>query len=255
MGLLESLAIDLSKEVENPKMVIYGPPGSRKTTFAGSAPDPVWLDFERSTDTITALIRKGHLPPITAYRPKSLVETKDLTKEIIKSKRWKTLVIDTTTRMQKKQMREYIKTHPTVTGGQNIAGFTVKKNRDEFTTFQADFNYSTTFLDSFFMDLMEQPIGVILISHDKERLKASESQSGVITYSLEKIEPDLTPKLADSMTELFSLVGYMTVKNSLIGNTSEHRLRVNGTNIIVAKNRLDIREPDILNPQYKEIFK
>jgi hypothetical protein len=257
MGLLESLKIDLSKEIPNPKMVIYGPPGSRKTSFAGEADDPVWLDWERSADTISVLIRKGHLPStIGCFRPKTLAQAKDLTAEIIKSGRYKTLVIDTVTRMQKKQMREYIAHHPSVTGKrvQTLPG-SGTITRDENTTWQSDFNYSTTFIDNFLMDLMDAPIGVIMIAHDKEKQRASESQNGIVTYTLEKIEPNLTPKLQESMTELFSLVGYMTVKSSAVGGNTEHRLRVNASNIIVAKNRLDIREPEIINPKYKEIFK
>lgn len=237
--------VDLSHEDPNPKMVIYGHEGARKTSFAGDAPDPIWIDLERSADTIGALIRKGHLPAsIKALRPTNLAQLKEWTDEIVKGQVYKTIVIDTVTRLQKLQMREYIKDHDTVKRG----------TRDEYTFYQGDYNWSTHFLDFYLMDLMKAPIGVIIIAHEIEVKRASQGQNGIITYTTEKIEPNLTPALRDSLTELFSLVGYMTARPNAFGQV-EHKLRVNPSPIIVAKNRLDIREAEITNPKYKEIFK
>lgn len=248
MGLLETSLIDLSLQEDLYfKDCIYGPPGAGKTTLASSYPKPVWLDFERSTDTLRSLIRLGKLTEGSAFKPKNMKETWDICKAIIASKKWETIVIDTVTRQQKRQMQEYIDGHPTVTKG----------TRDRFTVYQADYGYSYRILDDFYMWLVEQPINIVILAHDTEKQNATTDMNGNVTYQLVKIQPTLTPKLLESMTELFSLIGYMTANPKGFGDKMvlERKLRINPTNVIVAKNRLNIQEAEIIDPTFKGLHK
>ena len=248
MGLLEQKASPVEEINPFPNICIYGPAGAGKTTLASEAPSPAWLDYEDSTDIIKHMVKQGKLNPagIGIWKPASVDESWELAREIIKSKKHETIVIDTSTRMQVMQMRQFIQNHPTVKPTGNG-----KATRDEFTVFQADYGNSYRVLDKFYDWLCKQPIRVIILTHAKEMYKQTTDEKGQSFSQLIKIEPDLTPKLTKSLQELFSVVGYLTAKPGA-GNV-ERKLRVNPSNIIVAKNRLGIQEQEITNPTYKRI--
>jgi hypothetical protein len=103
------------------------------------------------------------------------------------------------------------------------------------------------------MWLIEQPINVIILTHVVKLYTDTKQQDGTISKQIIGIEPNLTPKLRESATELFSVVGYLTNDSDLLGR-SKRLLRVNGTSIIVAKNRLHIQEQTIENPTYEGLF-
>lgn len=73
------------------KLVVYGPPGAGKSTFASQAPDPVFFDFEGRTN---------HLD-VARVKPATWPETGALIKELIASPGdFKTVVFDTLDAME-----------------------------------------------------------------------------------------------------------------------------------------------------------
>lgn len=210
------------------------------------------MDFEDSTDTVQALVIDGVLKKedVGIWKPDSLNETKALCEEVIKSKRFETIVIDTGSRLQTMQMDQYISKHPTVVGDGNR-----KPTRDKYTVFQADYGFSYRILDEFYVWLCKQPIRVILNTHAKKIYQTTTNENGSNSSTLIRVEPDLTPKLTESMQELFSMVGYLTNKPGVFGKPGERKLQVNPTTIITAKNRMHIQELELINPTYKGIFK
>ena len=87
---------------------------------------------------------------------------------------------------------------------------------------------------------------MVIIGH--ERI-FRDAESGRITG----IVPDITPRLQQAVTRLVNIVGYMEAEPSQIKGVTR-KLYVNRTKVIEAKNRLNIQEVFIENPEWKEIF-
>jgi len=215
---------------EHFKALIYGKGGTRKTTFASTAPNPIWVDFERSTDTLRHL-GKGDIKLI---RPKKMSEVLELVKELPKLE-FQTVVFDTATRLQLFHMTEHMK--------EVIAK---ASNRDEFLPYQADYRKSGTLLDSIFARLQDMNIHVIVIAHEK--IIIDEETKKVIV-----IRPDLTPRLADAVGGLLNVVAYSEIKPGLNKQPGTQIMHFNQHGKIVAKNRLNITEP-IENPTFDKVF-
>lgn len=68
-----------------PRILIYGPPGVGKSSFAAGAPDPLFLDCERRT---------AHLD-VARLQPEDWTEFVAMLAECVKAKPCRTLVLDT----------------------------------------------------------------------------------------------------------------------------------------------------------------
>ena len=207
------------------KYLIYGAPGTRKTTFASTFPNPVWIDLERSTDTL----RHIHAPEgIAVMRPKKMQEIIDIIKDFPKSE-FETLVVDTATRLQIFQLAEQMKDM-------------IAKNssRDKYLPYQADYRRSGALLDELFSALQECDKNVVIIAHQKTFIDEE-------TKRVTAVRPDLTPRLADAVSGLLNCVGYSEVKNNV------QIMHFNSFGKVFAKNRLNIQEP-ITNPTYENCF-
>lgn len=84
------------KEMKAPKVLIYGPPGVGKSTFASTCKDPLFLDFENRLNhldvTKTEMITKFEV--LEEIMPELRTEFKD-----DKDREFQTLIIDTVDRM------------------------------------------------------------------------------------------------------------------------------------------------------------
>ena len=230
MGLLDR-AKPIEESTEYIKLLLYGFPGVGKTYFSGHAPNPVFIDHERSTEVFR------HVPDlrsIPVFTPSSYKEVVDFCKEVVKTKTYDTIVIDTVSRMQMFQLSQYMK--------QETAG----KNRSEFMPLWGDYRMSTNVIDELFVFLQTAPIHVILTAHAAEDIN---QETGTVT----RIRPDLTPALNKALIGLINCVAYLEVVTNFKGE-STRKLTVNPLNHIIAKNRLNIQEPTISNPNFKEIF-
>lgn len=211
------------------KALIYGQAGAGKTRFCADSPNPMWFDFESSTETLRHWKEYEHLP---VKRPKDVDELRKDVESAVKDSEIDTIVIDTITTSLDYYLRQRMDA---------VAG-----KRDKYTLYEADYKYATQVYTDLFGFLQDQPINVLIIGH--ERI-FRDTESGRVTG----IVPDITPRLQQAVTRLVNVVGYMEVEPSQHKGATR-RLYLNRTKVIEAKNRLNIQETFVENPHFKEIF-
>lgn len=216
-------------QVQYVKALLYGQAGSGKTRFCADAPNPFWFDFESSTETLRHWPEYSH---IHTKRPRDVDELrKDITTAIT-DPAIDTIIIDSITT----SLDYYLRQHMEKTA----------KQRDKYSLYEADYKYATQVFTDLFGFLQSAPINVVIIGH--ERI-ARNNETGNVTA----IYPDITPRLQQAVTRLVNVVGYLQAEPSNVKGT-RRRLYVNRTNVIEAKNRLNIQETYIENPTWKGIF-
>jgi hypothetical protein len=239
MGILDK-AVKLHESQPYVKMVLHGAEGVGKTTFTADAPNPTFVDFERSTDTLAHDDRYKEIPVLRPglQEDGSVVRMKDVfayAKAVIG--KYDTIIFDTVTSMQIFYMNEY------------MADIEKKNsNRDKYIRFQGDYGYATNELTDFFLFLQNAPINVIFNAHsDFERNEENR---------LVAIRPSLTPRVWGNLRAFISVVAYYEKITTGMGDKAktERRLYLNSTNVITAKNRLQIKETYIVDPTFKELF-
>lgn len=216
------------------KALIYGPGGGGKTTFAASAPNPVFEDVERSTESLR---RNPLLKNTPLYVPDSFEDMYAFAREVVRMKAYETIVIDTIGRAQTNHISDYLETATKKPDG--------SRSRSQYLPLWGDFRLSTAMLDEFFVFLQNANIHVIFIAHDRVYM----NEEGNVT----RITPDLTPALGKSLRELVNVVAYMEAVTDLGGQT-KRKMYLNSINKIEAKNRLCIKEITIENPTFEGVF-
>lgn len=217
------------------KLLLYGPSGAGKTRFAAEAPNPVWIDVERSTETFRNIPEYSDIP---VFRPKSFTDIDQFCREVVRKKAYDTIVIDTIGRVQNNQIVENLE-EVTKDGKGG-------RKRSQYMPLWGDYRESTNIIDPLFVFLQEADIHVIIIAHDRIDMDPD-------TKSVVRISPDLTPTLAGALIGLINVVGYLEVVSTITG-TRERKLTINPINKIEAKNRLNIQEASIKQPTFKGIF-
>jgi phage nucleotide-binding protein len=219
------------------KMGLYGPAGHGKTKLASEAPKPIWFDYENSTETLRHWPEYVDIPVKCPKKPEELFA--DVQKVLMEKER-ETIVLDSVT----SSLSTYLIQRMVMV---KEKGDEYGRKRDEFMVQEGDYKYATQVFNKMFMLLQQAPINVVIIAHDREYYNES-------TGKLEAIRPDITPRLRASFTRLVNVVGYLQMERSEARGTSQRKLYLNPTNIIEAKNRLNIQETFILNPTWKELF-
>lgn len=228
----KAIAVDSTSEYF--KGMIYGERGCRKTTWASSAPKPLWLDFERSTDTLR-YIGKGHIPMI---KPASMEEVLAIAKELARMKHdYETVVLDTATRMQLYGMNEFMK-----------KAIKANTNKDQYLPTWGDYRRQGNLMDEIFMELHDLPMNVIILAHDK---KFFDEDTGNLKMTL----PDLTPRVRDAVSGLLNMVAYVELKHEGVGKDRklEFIMHFTSGSRFYAKNRMNLQEPKI-NPDFNQVY-
>ena len=208
------------------KLLLYGPKGAGKTKLCADAPDPEWWDFEGSTETLKHWPEYRNIP---VKKPDNVMECFKYLKQALAVGR-KTVVLDTVTSALMKYMRAEAEERA--------------DKRDEFTFYEADYKYATQVFSKLFGALQDAPINVVIIGHRRQE----KNKDGNIT----DIFPGVTPAIQEAMTMLVNEVFYLEDEPGLKGR--QRKLYVNRTKIIEAKNRQNIQEDFLVNPEWKTIY-
>lgn len=211
------------------KALIYGPAGTGKTRFCADAPNPMWFDFESSTETLRHWPEYEHLP---VKKPNNVEELRKDVKECVNDPGIGTVVIDTITTSLDYYLRQRMDL--------------VASKRDKYTLYEADYKYATQVFTDLFGFLQDQPINVVIVGHERV---FRDNESGNITG----IVPDITPRLQQAVTRLVNVVGYLDAEPSQLKGVTR-KLYLNKTKTIEAKNRLNIQDVFVENPEWKSIF-
>ena len=205
-------------------MCLFGDPGVGKTTLCAYAPPPVvWIDT--GNETMILAYTPDVPQPAAVYRCADPKDVKAVADDI-KFKRIKdvgTLVLDNCSdfvHMQLKDSAEILKT------GRERAGVTIP--------IQEDYLIATTFVRNMALDFEKEsyPCNVIVVCH---RLEDTNEKTKRMT-----IRPDLPPKLSNQLVGKVDAELFMTLEVNQLQKVEIRTMRARPTNIIEAKNRLNL---------------
>jgi hypothetical protein len=235
MGLLER--VQQIKDTEYfIKLLLYGRYGAGKTRFAAAAPNPVWIDVERSAETFR---RIPELQTTPIFVPTDFDEMFEFCREVVRKKAYETIVIDSIGRAQDDQVQSDLREEA------KIPGKPGQFKRSPWLPLWGDYRISTNKIDEMFMFLQKANVHVIIIAH--ERIDMDKDQNII------RITPDITPTLKKSIMGLINIAAFLEVDTNIRGER-ERKLTVNPYQNIEAKNRLNIQETTIKNPNFNELF-
>lgn len=233
---LNSVAKFLEDQPLYLKMLIYGDPKVGKTTFAGTAPSPLFLAVEPGV----AVLRKNEenrnrfkdtmavdLPNISALN----AITNSLRVGQLPDR--KTIVLDSLTEFQDRVLVQWTK-HAMVSG--------LTDNKNEFAPTWPEFNSVTNILKKTVRELRDIPRHVIVICHirdDKDKTRGGMAVD----------RPGLMPSLGNTVAAMFNLVGYMEKRDGIPW------MVVESSPTRVAGNHIWDGPPEIENPTFDTFLK
>lgn len=215
------------------KMLLYGPPGAGKTRFCADAPKPWWIDFENSTETLRHWDQFKDIPVKT---PKNVEDVLKAVRAAVVSNECETIILDSMTTAHDRFMRDRI---------EEIVQ--KKPTRDKYEFYEQDYKYATQVFTDIFDTLTTAPINVVMIFHER---KIINNETGVV----EGIFPDVTPRLQQAVTRLVNVVGYLESTISMAKKETTRLLYLNRTPKIEAKNRLNIQDLYLTNPDWNKLY-
>ena len=132
------------------KALIYGQAGAGKTRFCADSPNPIWFDFESSTETLYHIPEYQSIP---VKKPRDVEELRRDVKAAVSDPEVQTIVVDSITTSLDYYLRRRMDS--------------VAAKRDKYTLYDSDYKYATQVFTDLFGYLQECPINVVIIGHER----------------------------------------------------------------------------------------
>jgi phage nucleotide-binding protein len=223
---LDLLMAKISKPaVANPnlKVLIYGEPGTGKTTFCGSASNTLLIDVERGS-----IVLKDHKLDVLEYV--SFTQIDKLVDFLVADDpafaKYDIIAFDSLSELQRRVLDSQLDTTSKATGVK-----TYKASWDHYGP-------NTQMLRELMSRFRDIPNKNLIVTAQS---KLDKDETTGIAF----VRPDLTPKLSATITAMFDIVMYIKIdsKGNRVG-------QVQPTKTVVAKSRLTHLPKDILNPSW-----
>lgn len=213
------------------KLMVYGPPGSGKTVFACGSPNTLLIDIERGS---RSLLNHEHTKATDVLEFRSIQQFKLLIDRLKDGGslhgKWDTLVVDSATELQKRDLDDVLKREAKA-----------DPSRNPFIPTGPDYNANTEHMRQIFSDLRNLPMNIVILAHVKE--EKDDSTGRVL------LRPNLTAKLAGTVNHLVDTVGYLTRDEDGTRN-----LQVHQTPKVTAKTRIGGLDTVIKNPSITDLI-
>lgn len=218
------------------KLFLYGEPGSGKTVFCCGAPRPLLVDCENGR---RSLLNHPELAGVPVVKANTYKEAEAVIAAASAGDSFfddiDTIIIDTITRLQQKQLVEELK-----------AAVEKNSSRHPFLPSQNEYNINNRMMERFVLSLIERTNkNIIIVGHVKED-KDDEGQT-VLT------RPNTSPGVVGTLTSLMDGVFYMS-SNTLSTGETTRKLRVLPSAKLKAKNRLGSLPVELINPTFKQVL-
>jgi phage nucleotide-binding protein len=216
------------------KVLIYGNPGVRKTTFMATAPSPLIVDVERGT---TSLRNFPETRDTQVLEFRSITQVETLIQKMSEGgnalDKFQTLGVDSFSEMQKKDLDNIIRT-----------AASSDASRNKFLPTGPDYNINTEHMRQVADSLRNLDKHIIVTCHVKEE---KDDATGRIL-----VRPNLTPKLAGTLNGIFDVVGYMSL--DFKGDITTWSLQVHPTATVTAKTRIGNLPPVLVDPKFSDLL-
>ncbi len=221
-----------SLDVKALNILIYGNPGVGKTTFASTAPRPLFIDCEGGLLSIAE--KEVDFVRITAEGEvyQTLYDIFTYLKD--EKHKYETVVLDHLTELQKlimdEQLREAVNDNP---------------NREADVAYMQDWNINTQRMRKIIRAFRDLPIHTIFIAQLGE---LKDEQEGAIFFS-----PALTPRLSTDVMAYTDIIGYLFTQET--GEELKRRLLIQPYGKYKAKDRSGKLGQIIDDPTFSKILK
>jgi hypothetical protein len=212
------------------KALIYSSPGAGKTVLGATAPEPVILDTENSTETL------GDWPELEANcMIRRMLNWNDLGPFLEKLRLRddeyadrKTVVVDTVTELRYRNLD------------------TILTSDDKFTPKGPDYQRSGEMMRRLMVSIRDLPMHVIVMAHAVE----IEVNGSIV------VRPSLPPKLYDTLKGVFGLQAFLYVTDEGWDEDRpfQNALQTRQTKVVQAKTRYRHLPPVIENPTWPKIM-
>lgn len=209
------------------KVLIYGEPGVGKTTFAASAPYPLLIDVERGSRVLVGS-NADILPFVSIEQIDKLVDY--LLSGNAAFDKYDTIAFDSISELQRRLLDQQL-------------GVASKKLGSP--VYKADWDLwgvNTQILREMVSRFRDIPKNLIMTAHAKVD---KEESSGIL-----QMRPDLTPRLASTITAMFDIVAYMKINSK-----GDRVIQVHPSKTVVAKTRVTTLPKEIINPTWDSLNK
>jgi hypothetical protein len=215
------------------KVLLYGMPGTRKTVYTATAPNPLIIDVEKGAHSIRNHPELSANVKVLEFR--SIFQAEQLLGYLMKKDTIpgladrETCVVDSFSELAKRDLDEIVKD-----------ASSKDASRNKYLPIGPDYNISTEHMRQFASALRDLPMHVIVTCHVKEE---KDESSGRLL-----VRPNLTPKLAGTLAGIFDVVAYMQLDNDVA------KMQVHPTDKVTAKTRIGGLPPIIENPTFGDLL-